>query len=393
MNRPLRRRCIDRRSGTIRAFVRTAIALTVALLTAACSGTVAPGGTLTATVDLHDETLIAELGAPPVENVQWRRNLDGITVEGTTQRPDPAELDLLEAAIDDLPDRLLSVGEPRAILRVPQAPDVEQVGSQAVAFAAGPDVYLVDRTFTDNAGRLDLARALAHELTHVAQFRTLDPTYVTAVLEGRIRRVDPADGSTLVREFAAATGWNDSSADPLQPDWSLPASVTAATAYGRTSPAEDMADTVALLVAGWTPPTDRARWVLTWLDTTADVLAAGKPYIPAGSSEIRSTQPIYDPEAVADAAPGVRHVEPHYYELPASVDRHDLLAPAIEQRLLARRLSGVLTRSSDDRLPRYQGMFTRPDGVRYWVELWDFREATGFSSAPDVPVLTYVVLW
>jgi hypothetical protein len=53
----------------------------------------------------------------------------------------------------------------------------------------------------------------------------------------------------------------------------------------------------------------------------------------------------------------------------------------------------VLTLSHDDRLPRYQGLFTRRDGVRYWVELWDFREATGFSSAPDVPVLTYVVLW
>ncbi len=42
---------------------------------------------------------------------------------------------------------------------------------------------------------------------------------------------------------------------------------------------------------------------------------------------------------------------------------------------------------------RYAGLFNRTDGVQFWVELWDFREGSGFSSAPNAPVLSYVMLW
>ena len=54
-------------------------------------------------------------------------------------------------------------------------------------------------------------------------------------------------------------------------------------------------------------------------------------------------------------------------------------------------MSGVLSLTDDARLPHYTGLFTRRDGVNLWVELWDFREATGFQ--PTDPILTYVVLW
>lgn len=381
-----------------RCLVRTFLSiLLIALVLTACS---APGiGTTTppapTSFDLTDQDLLARLGSPPFEDIGWKRTLHGITVVGSSAHPDPDELALLDAALGDLPSALLDVATPRMIIRVPSAPEEEKVGN-AIAFAKGPDVYLVDRTFRPNGEettRLDLTRALGHELAHVAQFRTLSPDYIEAALDGTIDRVDPVDGSVLVREFATVTGWTNTSDDPNLAAWTLPADKVASTAYGRTSPAEDMAETVAMLVSGWSPPADHAAWATGWLQANADTLAHGEPYIPAGAVEIRSSQPIYDVDAVADIAPGADRVEAHYYELATDSERHDVLAPSIERRLLRRGLSGALTRASDDRLPRYAGTFTRPDGLRYRVELWDFREGNGFSSAPDAPILTYVVVW
>jgi hypothetical protein len=85
------------------------------------------------------------------------------------------------------------------------------------------------------------------------------------------------------------------------------------------------------------------------------------------------------------------HVEPLYFNLPDGVAPHEQLAAEIQRHLLERRLSGVLARTDDARLPRYAGLFTRTDGVNFWVELWDFRVATGFQAAD--PILTYVAMW
>ncbi len=270
--------------------------------------------------------------------------------------------------------------------------------TDARAFALGPDIYLVDRTFSELGApvtRLELARAYLHELAHVAQFESLSDDYVGAALAGAVARVDPSTGSLVVQDFAASTGWTNTSADPLDAVWRLGATSLASTAYGGVDPAEDMAEAVAMIGSGrgdWIPA-DRVRWVERWLASTATELAEGKPWAPTGSTEVRSVAPIYDESEVGRLASRYSYVEPLYFELPASQPAHRQLATIIEGELARRRVTGVLQRTEDDRLPRYAGLFQRRDGLAYWVELWDFREAEGFSGEPTGPVLTYVVLW
>ena len=49
-------------------------------------------------------------------------------------------------------------------------------------------------------------------------------------------------GSLLILDFADATGWENQANGSALPQWRLPGSTSAATPYGRTNPAEDMAE-------------------------------------------------------------------------------------------------------------------------------------------------------
>jgi hypothetical protein len=346
-------------------------------------------------IDLYDPDLLARLGSPPFEEVAWKRTVDGVTLLGATGSADPAELELITGALEEIPTALAELALPRNLIRIGTVGGEEAIG-KAVAFTKGPDIYLVDRTFVPNKDfttRIELTRALLHELAHVAQYRSLDDAYVEGALEGEVDQVDPAAGSTLVRSFAASIGWIDQSADPLEASWFLPSSIKASSEYGRTGAGEDMAEAVSMVVLGrsnWIPAT-HTRWVEQWLGAGATTLARGKPWAPAGSREVLSEDPLYDETALTGIALRFEHVEPLYFSLPGGVAPHEQLAAEIQQRLLERRLSGVLALTDDARLPRYAGLFTRTDGVSLWVELWDFRTATGFKTAD--PILTYVVLW
>lgn len=346
-------------------------------------------------IDLSDPDLLARLGSPPFEDVAWKRTVGGLTLLGATESADPAELELLAGALAEVPAALLDVGLPRNLIRIESVGGEEAIG-KAVAFTKGPDIYLVDRTFAPNGDpttRLELARALIHELAHVAQYRSLEDAYVQAALTGGVDQVDPAAGSTLVRSFAASIGWIDQSADPLEASWFLPSSIDAVSDYGRTGAGEDMAEAVSMVALGhsnWIPAA-HTRWVEQWLGSDAANLANGKPWAPAGSREVFSGDALYDEAGLAGIAIRFDHVEPLYFSLPAGASPHAQLAAEIQQRLLERRLSGVLSLTDDARLPRYAGLFTGINSVSLWVELWDFREATGFKTAD--PILTYVALW
>ncbi len=370
-------------------------------VTAPPQTTTAPGTAAPTTLpdfDLTDPALQAELGSPAPEDIDWSRRVGGLAVVGRRTLADPAELELIEAALAEVPRALAAAVTPRTLVRVPEMPDSEELHPRAITYTQGPDVYLLDRTLAPDGtpiSRFDLARAYLHELAHVAQFLTLRTDYVAAALAGDVDRVDPAEGSQLVLDFAAATGWDNRSGDPLQPEWVLPAGRQAATEYGAEGPGEDMAEAVALVALGradWIPA-DRARWVERWLDETAETLGAGKPWAPHGSVEVLSREPIYEENELEPHAVRFDHAEAMYFSLPESAAAHQELAAEIELRLLTRRLAGALRRADDDRLPRYSGLFSRTDGVAFWVELWDFREATRFRGAPRSPVLTYVVLW
>lgn len=371
--------------------VRRLSILLLAGLLASCVTTTPT--TAPSSLDLTDEHLLDQLGAPLFGDVAWQRTIDTLTVVGSRPHPDPAELELLAAALGEIPDVLVDQARPREMIRIGSAIEEEQVG-KAVAFTKGPDIYLVDRTFDPHGSgttRLDLARALAHEMGHVAQFMTLEPAYIQAVLDGELERVDPADGSRLVRDFAAASGWTDTSSDPLHASWHLDG--PAATDYGATGPAEDMSESIAMVVMGranWIPD-NHSRWVEDWLGTGSAKLAAGKPWIPAGSTEVLSAQDLYDVDGVTTAAPGVKHRGAHYFELPADIEDHLVFEPDLEHQLAQRGLFGTFARVDMQDVPHYEGLFARSDGVRFWVELWDFR-GTGPDN-PNVPLLAYVELW
>ncbi len=338
--------------------------------------------------------VLAELGVPDPEGIAWQRRSGAIELVGTTSRPVPGELTLIAAALAEVPQAVLDRAPLRFLVRAP-AVDTARLHPATAAFARGPDVYLVDRTFTDagaGATRLGLARVLIHELAHVAQFDTLSEAYVTAVLDGSLSITDTGDGSLLVADFADAAGWRNTSGDELRPRWSLP-DPSGTTTYGATSPEEDMAESVAAVAlgrAGELSP-ERVRWVEAWLGVSATRLAAGKPYVPPGSREAFFREPVYDEAEVA--ARRTAHAEAQYFELPGSQPAAERLASTIGSELRSRALTGTLSEVADDRLPRYAGEFRRSDGLRFWVELWDFRSATGFRSAPTAPVLTYVAMW
>lgn len=385
----------------------TLIGLLAAVLLAGCGLTTPPETTpsdpisasstttMQLDVDMNDPDIVARLGSPPLEDIAWKRNVGGWSLLGAEGSADPRELELIGAALDEVPGALADIAEPRSLIRIGSVDDAEAIG-KAVAFTQGPDIYLVDRTFAPNGGsttRFELTRALLHELAHVAQYRSLDDSYVRAALQGQVDQVNPADGSVLVRSFATSVGWVDQDDDPLRSSWLLPSSIEAATDYGRTGPGEDMAEAVSLVLMGranWIPAA-HTRWVEQWLGVNDTNLARGKPWAPAGSREVLTQDPLYDEPAVTEAARRFDHLEPLYFSLPDSVASHELLAAQIQQELLNRRLSGAFTRTDDARLPRYAGLFSRTDGVSMWVELWDFRVATGFEKAD--PILTYVVLW
>ena len=346
-------------------------------------------------IDLSDPDVLTRHGSPPFADIAWKRSIEGITLLGADGSADPVELELIEGALEEASEELVKTADPRNLIRIDSVGGEETVGN-AVAFTKGPDIYLVDKTFSpkgESTTRMELTRALLHELAHVAQYRSLDDEYVEAALQGKVDQVDPAAGSSLVRSFASAIGWVDQSSDALEAAWFLPSSIKAASDYGRTGAGEDMAEAVSMVAIGranWIPTT-HTRWVEQWLGVTATNLATGKPWAPVGSREVLSKDSLYDEAALNGITIRFDHVEPLYFSLPQGVAPNEQLAAEIQQRLLERRLSGVLSLTDDARLPRYAGLFTRTDGVSMWVELWDFPLATGFEKAD--PILTYVVLW
>jgi hypothetical protein len=389
-----------------------AVILTTGLLAGACGGGVRgsnpPPSVPSDGFDLGDETLREQLGSGPPADIDWRRTLtraDGaaVAVVGRGTSPDQAELSLIQSAVRDIPGRLWAHVDLRTIVRTTQAPGERAPHEQPVAYALGPDVYLLDQALTlsdDGSSRYELARALIHELVHVAQFATLADDYVAAALRGDLATVDPTVGSVLVGDFAAATGWNrvapdERSAEGPGAGWQLPPDVAASTEYGRSNPGEDMAEAVTLVLIGRDDAAspDRIAWVEEWLGDSTDRLAAGRPWVPGGATEVLSIDPLYDESAVADLAGADRRTEPAYFELPEELGATDEIAAAVTERLLARGFAGAMTPIEDRRVPRVGGRFIGQNGIVWWVELWDFRFRAEGTSGPTSPVLAYVAVW
>lgn len=356
----------------------------VPTVTTQASDTTFVAGVQPVEIDLADDDQLTQLGAPRPEGARWLRPIEGTELVGTTESVDPAELRLVDEAMRLLPAGLGPL--PRLIVRTPTSPPVPG-RSDPSAVAVGPDIYLFDDTFQRDGlpiGPLGLARILSHEIVHIAQFETLDPLHVGEALALGF----PVDltRTTLMDTFAPTAGWTvDENA------WLAPAAT--ATAYGATNPIEDMAESVSLVVTGLgdsVPPPQRG-WVEAWLGTSADELASGMPWAPAGSEEVLSASPLYDEDAVAAIEGDLREYIVYAIPIPAASGAD--LATEAQGRLRARGLTGTLGAVADDRIARWSGRFDRPDGVVVWTELWDFRDAPGFTDGPDGPVLSYVLIW
>ncbi len=330
-----------------------------------------------------------QLEIPEPGRVDWRRTVAGFEISGVDTEPDQAELALLERAILEMPDELLEVAQVRRFYRVPAGDSPHGTA----AYAIGPDVYLIDETFRDLDSGLttfDLVRLLAHEMTHAAQFAELEASDIDRIQEAGLD--DPIPTSSFVAAFADGVGWSDRGRATGLPDWVLPAPA-GTTSYGRTAPEEDMAETVAEVVTGSGPAVsaDRERWVQEWLDTSAARLNGGRPWAPRGSQRIVTEQRLYDEDEVARRASGP--VEVISYAVPAGAGQLAQLSRDVEREMAERQVKGTLQTVADDRVDRSAGLFTRGDGVAYWVEIWDFRNAPGFVNPPSTPVITYAVLW
>ena len=361
-----------------------------------CSSTVEPAisstTTTTMTVDLNDPATQRSLGSPELEGIVWQRLAGEVTIVGLTADAVPQEIDLVNAAFSDLPAGLLAVAEPRLLVRAADAGGAEDLAG-AVTVTFGPDIYLLDRTFSNGGSptsRFDLAYALAHELVHVAQWFSLEDAYVGRALAGDVTSIQLTAGSALVRDYAAAVGWADASSNPDEPSWQLSSGI-APTPYGLSNPAEDLADSVALALTGRANWLDEARlsWITTWLNTSEDELSAGLPWVPVGAEEIVSATPLFDERLAGDLAAerNSDHVEALSYVLTAP-DAASVVA-GLESELRQRGLQGSLINVEGSSLPRHRGTFARPDGLVFMVELWETTD----SEDKNEVVLTYVTIW
>lgn len=361
-----------------RAFVAI---VAIAVVATGCSVGVVP--------DDQQDAPTSNLAVPDPGPISWRRTLAGIEIIGSNTDPDPAELALLGRALEELPDELIEAAELRRIVRVARG----QAEPGTAAYSVGPDLYLIDETFRDLGSgftTIDLVRLLVHELTHNAQFSELTDADLARIRGNK--SADPIPGSKFIAGFAEKTAWTDRGQPSGVPDWQLAAPQNT-TEYGATAPEEDMAESVADVVAGGEPEVspERVEWVEEWLETGALDLAGYRPWVPSGATRVVTQQPLYDEEEVARRTSGDHEIVS--YAFGGSQPDGTALARRIESELVKRGVAGSIGRVNDDRLDRFAGYFIRGDGVGYWVELWDFRSATGFSSAPDDVVVTYVILW
>lgn len=349
--------------------------------TAACGTAAAPTTTTsTRSADLSDPAVQALLGAPPPDGFAWQRTAENLTIVGFTAAADPREIDAVGGALADLPPALLGRATPRLLVRTSDFASSEEL-QQAVTVSVGPDILLLDRTFLRNnefITRIDLGYALAHELAHVAQWFELRPEYVGEVIDLGTT-VKLAEGSRLVDEYAAATGWRREGSDWFLSGGSPP------TPYAGTSPVEDQAEVIALAAQGRTNWLDPARlnWVMEWLDVTAEELESSRPWVPVGATELAPITPLYNQQVAEALAAGRNHIEPMYLAIGRTpADLADMTRRELESRDFVGSLGEV------EAGKQYRGEFETASGITYLVEINEAPTGEAFET-----LLTYVAIW
>jgi len=362
--------CLPRRGSMASMRRLLALTLTTAIVLSACSiGT--PLG----------ESNVQFVAERPAQ-IDWTRTVAGYPISGSGRAINLEELDLIAAGFDLIPQPLLDKVSPDALFRVAEG---GQVSSLASAYSKGLDIYLIDHTFEVADTPVVMQSILTHELIHVAQFAAL----VDESKEASFVVTDNAmERSGLVGDFAAAAGWS-SFIDGDTLTWTL-ADPKGTTAYGRSDPVEDMADSVAAITTGAEDTISRSRidWITNWLDTDLTTLTRGTPWIPAASENSSSTDPLFAVELASQA--GISSPAPVYYVWNTDSTSIEHMAGLVRQGLATHGWSGTFTAIDDPSIPRVAGLFSI-GGRTMWVEIWDFPRGTNISGGPDKPLLAYVV--
>jgi hypothetical protein len=314
--------------------------------------------------------------------IDWTRTVAGYPISGSGRTINLDELALVTEGFGLIPQPLLDKAAPEAIFRVAEG---EQVSSLASAYSKGFDIYLIDHTFEVADTPVVMQSILTHELVHVAQFGAL----VDESKDPDFEATDNAmERSSLVSDFASSVGWSAfEDGDSLT--WAL-SDPSGTTAYGRSDPVEDMADSVAAITTGAedTISPSRVDWIVNWLDTDLATLTRGAPWIPAGSENSTSTDPLFALELARQY--GIVNPLPAYYVWDTDRTSIEHMASLIRQGLVSHGWAGSFTAIDDPSIPRVAGLFSI--GTRtMWVELWDFPRGVNIAGGPDKPLIAYVV--
>lgn len=363
-----------------------------ALLTlAACSGSPGDAATDTppaATTDINDASIAGLVGSESFENIDWERRAGRWVIVGDGPAPNGVDIELIQRASSDVHEAITI--EPRQLIRTAgfEVPE-DDTHTSIVAYARGPNVFLLDASFGTlfTATRWNVGQTLVHELAHVAQWYALTDEYLIALQEDEGTQFGINDGSALIADWAAATGWRDADQRDHVTDWVL--TTEAPTAYGATAPAEDMADSLALAASGLGNQlsSDRAAFIEEWIGVSVEELGMYKPWVPVGSIEFDNQFAVYNQTSVAAITPReFRHEDPMFFALPPDIPPLDELAAEIDTRLEARGMPGEMTLERDGL--RWTGVYDMPDGSFMWVELIDDEFLTG-----DGAILVYVWVW
>lgn len=221
-----------------------------------------------------------DVGQIDVE-IEVEESYKGIRLISSKERPfTQNEVEIIKRVIDRMPHELYEY-RPLAIISTKLELDYKSFNPEGIAYARGPYVYVGDETFTkdpslDSGTYLGLQRVLMHEFVHVAQFFTIveaPEEYVSSYLEQ----------SSLTKEWIEETGWYLSNNM-----WKLKSGETT-TDYGKTSPIEDMADSVSLILLGRGDEISESRkaWISQWFGESIEYLLEGTIPLPEDFSQRR----------------------------------------------------------------------------------------------------------
>lgn len=199
----------------------------------------------------------------------------GIPIKWTKGQPIPADrLAWIKAAIDTLPDFFIVEHPVTGFISVTD----KELGltsspslSGAVAYASGLNIFFTNRILKDSvlgaATKKDMVSTLFHEYVHVVQHYEVLQTFSEEYLSIPGNLIVVMKIVPFNKEFAKIAGWqfqNDEYGDSSYAILGTDAESQKTTDYGKTSYIEDLADSVASVIACDTAKISQAR--IAWIE-------------------------------------------------------------------------------------------------------------------------------